>query len=103
MLKRFLLLVILILSATTALAESQGGYDLSWNTVNGGGQTFSTGGPYILGATIGQADAGMLSGGSYTLGGGFWGGGEVVVSQSRICLPMVLRGVPQLTGIRTER
>ncbi len=103
MLKRFFLLIILILAETTALAQSQGVYDLSWNTVSGGGLTYSTGGPYILGGTIGQADAGMLSGGGYTLGGGFWSGGELAVAQSRICLPLVLRAAPQLTGIRTER
>ena len=94
MLKRFLLLVILFLGATTALAQSSGSFDLSWNTVNGGGQTFSTGGPYTLGATVGQADAGALSGGGYILEGGFWGGIEVVPPGSRVCLPLVLRAAP---------
>lgn len=42
------------------------GYDLSWWTVDGGGITFSNGGGYSLGGSIGQFDAGVLSGGSYT-------------------------------------
>ncbi len=46
---------------------------MTWNTIDGGGATFSTGGAYELGGTIGQADAGALAGGSYDLIGGFWG------------------------------
>ena len=48
--------------ASTALST---GYDLSWYTIDGGGATFSTGGSYSLGGSIGQADAGSVSGGSY--------------------------------------
>ena len=40
--------------------------------MDGGGATFSTGSGYTLGGTIGQPDAGALSGGGTTLGGGFW-------------------------------
>lgn len=94
MLKRFLLLVILFLGATTAFAQSSSGFDLSWSTVNGGGQTFSTGGPYILGGTIGQPDAGALSGGSYILEGGFWGGGQIVAPEIQLYLPMILHVAP---------
>jgi len=54
------------------LAQVGGGYDLSWSTVDGGGGTFSTGGPYSLGGTSGQPDAGTLSGDTYQLTGGFW-------------------------------
>lgn len=53
-----------------------------------GGATFSTSGGYELGGTVGQPDAGGLSGGTYTLGGGFWGGGAV---EYNIYLPLVLR------------
>jgi len=67
--------VVLALSAGVVLAE--GGYDLSWWTVAGGGSG-SSGGSYTLSGTIGQADAGAMSGGSYTLAGGFWGGGPAV-------------------------
>lgn len=73
-----------------ALAQS-GGYDLSWWTVDGGGATFSAGGPYTLGGTIGQAEAGVVWGGRYMLGGGFWGG---EVALARLYLPVVLRSYP---------
>jgi hypothetical protein len=73
------------------LAQSGGGYDLSWNTVDGGGVTFSVGGGYELGGTAGQPDAGVLSGGGYTLGGGFWRGGAVALPPYRVYLPLVMK------------
>lgn len=84
-----LLAVLLSLAlAVGAAAQSGGGYDLSWNTLDGGGHTWSTGGSYSLGGTIGQPDAGVLSGGSYTLAGGFWCGAAVHYG---IYLPLVMR------------
>jgi hypothetical protein len=47
-------------------------YSLDWWTVDGGGGT-STNSVYALTGTIGQPDAGVLSGGSFGLEGGFWG------------------------------
>jgi uncharacterized membrane protein len=67
------LLASLSVSNATTWAQSGGTYDLTWNTLDGGGATFSAGGTYELGGTIGQADAGTMSGGQYALGGGFWG------------------------------
>jgi hypothetical protein len=46
-------------------AQTGGGYDLSHNTIDGGGATFSSGGGYLLGGTIGQPDAGVLRGGGF--------------------------------------
>lgn len=63
---------VLGLMGAVAYAQVAGSFDLSWNTVDGGGGTSSIGGPYSLGGTIGQPDAGTLSGGSFTLDGGFW-------------------------------
>jgi len=83
-----LIILALLLPVETALAQSGGGYDLTWNTVDGGGYTFSTGGGYALGGTVGQPDAGALTGGGYTLTGGFWGG---ATGQYRVYLPLVLR------------
>jgi len=74
-----------------AIAQTGSDYDLSWWTVDGGGHTQSTGGGYLLGGTAGQPDAGVLVGG-YTLGGGFWRGGEVSGQIYEIYLPIVLRG-----------
>ena len=87
----FLALAAFLLLASVALAQSGGGYDLSWNTVDGGGYTFSAGGDYTLGGTIGQPDAGELTGRDYILGGGFWHGGAL--AQYRIYLPLALRNV----------
>ena len=48
-------------------------YEMTWNTVDGGGVTGSTGGTYTLSGTIGQWDAGpAMSGGTYVVTGGFW-------------------------------
>jgi hypothetical protein len=59
--------------ALAAGAQSGGPYDLTWSTVDGGGATFSSGGAYSVDGTIGQHDAGRLSGPPYVLAGGFWG------------------------------
>ena len=63
-------LLILLTLTWTALAQTGGDYDLSWSTVDGGGRG-SIGGSYTLMGTAGQPDAGVLSGGDYTLQGGF--------------------------------
>ncbi len=76
-------------SASPAIAQSGGSYDLTWNTIDGGGAMFSTGGAYSLGGTIGQPDAGTLSGGAYTLAGGFWNGSNINIS--RLFLPMIAK------------
>jgi len=57
--------------ALVSLAAAQGGFDLSWYTVDGGGAR-SSGGGFTLEGSVGQPDAGTLSGGGYTLQGGFW-------------------------------
>ena len=47
-------------------------YSVDWYKISGGGGT-STGGVYAVTGTIGQPDAGAaMSGGSYSLTGGFW-------------------------------
>ncbi|WP_322815738.1 hypothetical protein [Chloroflexus sp.] len=78
----------LIVLPALALTSSSGPYNLSWWTVDGGGYTVSTGGSYSLGGTVEQTDAGVLSGGSYTLRGGFWGGAEVTY---QIWAPLIVR------------
>jgi hypothetical protein len=82
---------LLLLAVLPALAQSGGGYDLTWNTVDGGGATFSTGGGYSLGGTAGQPDAGVMEGGVYTLAGGFWPGGAAAPPENRIFVPLVMR------------
>ena len=81
-----------LLLAVSLVPLAQGEYQLSWWTVDGGGETFSTGGGYSLGGTIGQPDAGVLSAGEYRLGGGFWcGGASTKPPEHRIYLPLVAR------------
>ncbi|MBC7263071.1 MAG: hypothetical protein H5T64_01795 [Chloroflexi bacterium] len=83
-------ITIFLTLASVALADT---YDLSWWTVDGGGYTFSSGGPYLLGGTIGQPDAGRMSGGAYSLSGGFWIGEEIppVTGPYHVRLPIVLK------------
>src|SRR5258708_15100322 len=60
-----------VLFAFTSLATAQE-YAIDWFTIDGGGGT-STGGVYAVSGTIGQPDAGLMRGGSYSLAGGLWG------------------------------
>jgi hypothetical protein len=64
------LLFCLLTSAFCLCAAAQS-YSIDWYTIDGGGGT-STGGTYSVSGTIGQPDAGAMSGDSYTLQGGFW-------------------------------
>ena len=62
--------VALLLLAFTSQAQSS--YTIDWYRIAGGGGT-STGGTYLVSGTIGQPDAsGALTGGVYSLTGGFW-------------------------------
>ena len=61
--------VTLLWLALTAHAQS---YSIDWYKIAGGGGT-STGGTYQVNGTIGQPDAsGAMTGGNYSLTGGFW-------------------------------
>jgi len=55
------------------LLSAQAQLSIDWHTIDGGGGT-STGGVYSVGGTIGQPDASRqtMTGGNYTLTGGFW-------------------------------
>jgi hypothetical protein len=63
------LILLLTIEATSVFAQS---YSIDWFTIDGGGGT-STGGVYTVSGTIGQPDAGHMSGGNFTIDGGFWG------------------------------
>lgn len=88
----FVLALLILLALTTshsapASAQSGGAYDLTWNSIDGGGGMGSIGGTYSLSGTIGQADAGTSGGGMYTLDGGFW----VDTFGNRLNLPLILK------------
>ena len=63
----------LFLTAALLLpAAANAQYSIDWYKVAGGGGT-STGGTYQVSGTIGQPDAsGAMTGGNYSLTGGFW-------------------------------
>ncbi len=90
--KRILIVLIPVLALFlyTSTTLSQGGYNLSWWTVDGGGGV-SGGGGYTLVGTVGQPDAGVaLSGGEYILVGGFWPGAASGRGGLMIYLPIIL-------------
>jgi hypothetical protein len=60
-----------------SIASAQGNYAINWWSVDGGGG-FSSGAGYTLTGTIGQPDAGCMTGGNYTLVGGFWSLGSAI-------------------------
>jgi hypothetical protein len=84
-----LLAVLLALSfafCRPALAQS---YSIDWFTIDGGGGT-STGGVYSVSGSIGQPDAGRMSGGPFTLEGGFWGGVVAIQTEGAPALSVEL-------------
>jgi hypothetical protein len=68
------LAAVLMMCFSHAFAQSGGGFDLSWWTIDGGGVTFALGTPFQLGGTVGQPDASnALTGGAFSLTtSGFW-------------------------------
>jgi hypothetical protein len=65
-------LVALLAMSSLALCASAQSYSIDWYKISGGGGT-STNGQYAVSGTIGQPDAGMaMTGGNYSLTGGFW-------------------------------
>ena len=54
-------------------AASTQSYSINWHKISGGGGMNSTGGVYSVSGTIGEHDAGgPMTGGSYSVTGGFW-------------------------------
>lgn len=73
--RRFLTLALLafvsIINSQLSTAHAQQ-YSIDWFKISGGGGT-STNGQYAVSGTIGQHDAGgPMTGGNYSLTGGFW-------------------------------
>jgi len=61
-----------LIAATAARAQTGGGYDLSWNTLQPGGGIASTGGGFDVSGALGPASAAHVVGGGFDLQGGFW-------------------------------
>ena len=88
--KRLLILLLLLaalLAGGLALAAPNA-MNVSWWTVDGGGTvTELSGGSYALQGTTGQADAGAMSNGRYTLNGGYWNASLVTYT---VYLPVIV-------------
>lgn len=84
-------LICLIGVASSAQAAPQATYILiqSYSGPAGHGSA----GIYAVSSSIGQPTTGEVSAGSYTFGGGFWGGGVIVPVQNHfdVFLPLVLK------------
>ncbi len=74
-------------------------YNIDWSTIDGGGGT-CTGGVYAVSGTIGQPDAGAMSGGNFTLQGGFWSIIAAVQTAGAPFLTITLN--PQLSTINVS-
>lgn len=72
-----LMLVAVSFVLAMAMAPAGENFQIPISTIDSGGETFSSGDDFRLGGTVGQPDAGQLSGSTYVLGGGFWMGGAV--------------------------
>ena len=81
--------VLLVLASALCLQAQS--YSIDWFTIDGGGGT-STGGVFSVSGTIGQPDAGHMSGGNFTLDGGFWGIIAAVQTPGSPLLRVVLTG-----------
>ena len=66
-------IVAVFLSAASVLGLSGDGFELNWNSVDGGGG-ISSGATFVLVGAIGQHDAGQMCGNGFVLTGGFWAG-----------------------------
>jgi hypothetical protein len=71
--KRATILLVLFLFLLVGTAHAQGRYELVWYAVGGGGGE-SQGGDYGLSGSMGQPATSAMTGGKYSLEGGFWTG-----------------------------
>jgi hypothetical protein len=90
---RILLLTLITTLATSSLmfvssviAQPNATYELVKSAIGPGGDTSAS--IYNLSSSIGQSDASTLSGGGYTLAGGFWAGGS---NGYRVYLPLIVK------------
>ena len=83
-----LVLVAVLFSAAmiTSASAAPTDFAVSWWTTAPSGR--SEGGAFVVEGSSGQADAGVLSGGSYALPGGFW---QPATAGHAAYLPMVTR------------
>jgi hypothetical protein len=83
-------IALLLVSPATRAMESP---TLGWFTVDGGGGAATDAGRSLLTGSIGQPDAGLLTSGGFSLGGGFWDS-VVTAVEHDIYLPLIMRAPP---------
>jgi hypothetical protein len=91
--------------AVVAITNLACGFEIDWFTLDGGGGT-SSNNTYVLSGTIGQPDAGSaMTGGAYSVQGGFWSGAYAVqtpgapfLSITRAGADVILSWVPPTPG-----
>ena len=66
-----MMLVVIAVAASSATGQSGGDFRISRSVVAGGSGTAAAG-DFGSDQTLGQADAGRLSGGAFVVKGGFW-------------------------------
>jgi hypothetical protein len=81
-------LALVLLLIGSAAAQT---YEVPWYTVDSGGIVDASGNLYTAGGTIGQADAGDMTGGLYAVKGGYW----VLMTEAA---PAALRPMPEDCG-----
>lgn len=85
------ILLILLVGASLASAQTMDGYTITWWTTSGGGGTSEAAG-YSLNGIIGQPAVGEMSGGGYTVTSGYLSGVVTQPAQPyQAYLPMVKR------------
>ncbi len=67
-----LLILVLGCAELAGLVAGAAPYDITRSTIDGGGTMHSIGGAFELSGTIGQPDAGVMTGPGFELTGGFW-------------------------------
>jgi hypothetical protein len=81
--------LLLGLMAISFTAAAQNDFQLLWFSIDGGAGS-SQGDSFSLSGIIGQPDASQLSGGHYSLGGGFWAAPPASPpGAQRVYLPLV--------------
>ena len=64
--------IVTVITALAFVAVARSQFELTRSTIDGGGVMFVAGGDLELCGTIGQPDAGKMTGGGFQLTGGFW-------------------------------
>ena len=81
---------VLLLLLAVPIVSAQSTYEIRVVTLCGGGQM--TGSTYSLSATIGDPNAGVMEGGTYTVyGGGLPAGGGGLIEEFLQFLPVILK------------